>query len=57
MTNATPARKQTAANNAFLAAVKEAFAPGIYRRVAEILNGQGEAAAREYIRRNVSLSF
>jgi hypothetical protein len=57
MTNATPTRKQTAANNAFLAAVKEAFAPGIYRRVAAILNGQGEAAAREYIRRNVSLSF
>jgi hypothetical protein len=45
----TTATKQTAANNKFLAAVKKQMNAPIFKRVSEILNGQGEKAATEYL--------
>jgi hypothetical protein len=54
---ATP--RQTAGNNAFLAQCKRLFNAPINARVRDLLNTQGEAAAREYLLRNVvrTLSF
>jgi hypothetical protein len=45
--NAT--RKQTAGNNAFLAKVKRAMNGKAFARTAEIMNRDGEAAAREFM--------
>jgi hypothetical protein len=47
MTNATA--KQTAANNAFLAKIKRIFNAKMFKRASEILNADGEDAARAFI--------
>jgi hypothetical protein len=43
------AKKQTAANNAFLRDAKDAMNGPIYRKAAAILNAEGEGAARAYV--------
>ena len=42
--------KQTAANNRFLANVKERMNVPIYKSVSRILNAEGEAAAATYLK-------
>jgi hypothetical protein len=58
MTASKPTRKQTAANNAFLANVKRAFNKPLYAMALELVNGPdgpeaGEVAMRAYLLRNV----
>jgi hypothetical protein len=47
----TTTRKQTAANNAFLAKVKRAMNAPIFREASRLANAEGEAAARAYVQR------
>lgn len=45
----TTATRQTAGNNAFLAAVKLAMNGPIFKEASALLNADGEAAARAYV--------
>jgi hypothetical protein len=47
----TTTRKQTAANNPFLAKVKRAMNAPIFREASRLANAEGEAAARAYVQR------
>jgi hypothetical protein len=42
--------KQTAANNAFLAKVKRIFNAKVFRHASELLNTEGDAAARLFLK-------
>ena len=42
-------KKQTAANNKFLTATKEAFNHRIFKKASSILNTSGEAKARAFV--------
>jgi hypothetical protein len=48
------AKKQTAANNAFLKNVKRDWNDRIYKRGAELVNTQGEDAARAYVQQHTT---
>lgn len=53
----TTTRRQTAANNALLAKVKRVMNGKIFKRAGEILNAEGEDAARAYLQQFFSRPF
>jgi hypothetical protein len=54
MTTATRKPKQTAGNSPFLAECRRAFNDPTYRRCLELVNAEGEQAAREWLLKDVT---
>ena len=51
------ATKQTAANNEFLKNVKRDWNSKIYKKASEIINEQGEQAARQFVQQFTTKSL